>query len=64
VIRVEDHGSVILLHPATDAARDWLEEHVGRDDGFQPYWPVVVCEPRYVGDIVAGATLDGLRVAS
>lgn len=59
---VQNEGSIVLLHPHTDAARSWVEEHIGEDNGYQPYWPSVVIEPRYVGDIVNGITADGLEV--
>lgn len=29
--RVEDHGSVVLLVPLTEAAREWCAEHVAPD---------------------------------
>ncbi len=60
-ISIANHGSIFLLHPLTDAARDWIEEHVSRD-GFHPDWPTLVVEPRYVAGIVHGALEDGLRV--
>jgi hypothetical protein len=60
-IAIENHGSVVLLHPLTDTARDWIEEHVSRD-GFHPDWPTLVVEPRYVEPIIYGAIEDGLRV--
>lgn len=61
--RVENHGSIFLLRPHTDAAKSWLEEHIGQDNGFQPYWPTVVIEHRYIGEIVAGIQSDGLGVS-
>src|SRR4029434_7323013 len=35
-IRVEDHGSIVLLRPATTAGREWLEAHCERS-GCQPF---------------------------
>ena len=61
-IRVEDHGSIVLLRPLTTAGEDWLNERIS-DEGFQPYRPVVIAEPRYVAAIVEGAIEDGLKVA-
>lgn len=63
-IRVENHGSIFLLHPLTDAASSWVDKHIGSDNGFQPYWPTVVVEHRYVQDIVAGMQADGFVVGS
>jgi hypothetical protein len=60
--RVENHGSIFLLRPLTDSATLWVEEHIGQDNGFQPYWPTVVIEPRYVADIIDGIQNDGLAV--
>ncbi len=59
---VENHGSIFLLRPHSDAAREWVEEHIGSDNGFQPYWPTVVVEHRYIADIVQGIQNDGLAV--
>lgn len=56
-------GSVALLQPKTDAAREWFEEHIGRDNGFQPYWPTVAVEARFLGSVVQGLYRDGLKVS-
>jgi hypothetical protein len=59
-IRVDSHGSIILLHPATETAADWLRDHVAED---AQWWAgALVVEPRYVEDIVNGAREDGLEV--
>lgn len=47
---VENHGSLYLVRPATDAAREWLEEHT---DG-QWFGGALVVEPRYVVDLLDG----------
>jgi hypothetical protein len=59
---VENHGSIILLRPITDAAREWVQEHIGEDNGYQPYWPTVLVEPRYLGPIIDGIVEHGLSV--
>ncbi len=51
-----------ILQPETNAARAWIEENIGQDNGYQPYWPTVVCEGRYVTDILEGMANDGLDV--
>lgn len=28
---VENHGSIILLRPLTEAAQDWVDEHIPDD---------------------------------
>ena len=60
---VENHGSIFLLSPQTDAARAWIDENITHE-GFQPYWPVVVIEPHYIADIIAGIQNDGLTAVS
>jgi len=50
----ENRGSIFLLKPLTPSATAWIEEHIGQDNGFQPYFPTVVIEPRYVAEIVEG----------
>jgi hypothetical protein len=62
--RFENHFSICLLHPLTDAAHAWVDEHIGQDNGFQPQWPSVLLEPRYCGDVLAGIAEAGLEVCS
>ena len=59
---VENHGSIFLLKPLTPSATSWIEEHIGQDNGYQPYFPTVVVEARCIADIVAGIQNDGLAV--
>jgi hypothetical protein len=61
---LENHGSICLLRPLTPSAVAWVEEHIGPDNGFQPYFPTVVVEPRYIADIVEGIRNDELAVQS
>jgi hypothetical protein len=61
---VENHGSIFLLKPLTPSATSWVEEHIGQGNGYQPYFPTVVVEPRYITDIVQGIQSDGLMVIS
>jgi hypothetical protein len=60
-IIVENHGSVALLRPMTDAGREWIDENVPTE-GWQWLGGALSCEPRYVENIVEGATGDGLVV--
>ena len=60
----ENHGSIFLLKPLTPSATSWVEEHIGQDNGYQPYFPTIVVEHRYIADIVAGIHNDGLAVQS
>jgi hypothetical protein len=59
---VENHGSLFLLRPLSPSATSWIEEHIGQDNGFQPYFPTVVVEHRCIAEIVEGIQNDGLAV--
>lgn len=60
-IRVQNHGTLYLLFPASDAGEEWLRAHTATD---ATWWGrALVVEPRYVRDIIAGAQADGLVVA-
>lgn len=60
---LQDEGRICLLSPHSTAARSWVEENIGQDNGYQPYWPTVVVEHRYIAQIVDGIQLDGLSIA-
>lgn len=60
---LENHGSIVLLRPLSASAELWVEENIGADNGYQPYFPTVVIEPRYVQPILNGIIADGLVVA-
>ncbi len=61
-IRVENHGSIYLLRPQTRAGREWLEKNCDQS-GYQPFTGgTLLCESRYVVDIVNGAREAGLEV--
>jgi hypothetical protein len=59
---VENHGSIVLLRPLTQAGIDYVNENIGASNGFQPYWPVVVFEPRYIDQFIGAIREDGLLV--
>lgn len=59
---VQNEGSIILLHPDTEPAIRWVEDNIGQANGYQPYWPTVVIEPRYVRDIIEGIQAEGLTI--
>ena len=58
----ENHGSIFFLKPFTPSATSWVEEHIGQNNGFQPYFPTVVVGHRYIAEIVEGIQNDGLVV--
>ena len=60
-VTIINHGSILCLKPNTEAARDWFAEHL-RHTETQRWGDSVVCEPRYVENIVDGMTNDGLTV--
>ena len=60
-ILIEDHGSVVLARPLTEAGKSWLDENV-ESEGWQWLGGALACEPRYVGVLVEGARGDGLGV--
>src|SRR5712671_1673911 len=57
---IENHFSIYLLRPITASARGWLENNLDVAGSFQPYWPTVVIEHRYVDMILEGIRNDGL----
>jgi hypothetical protein len=57
---LENHGSLYMLRPLTEDGTRWIEENIGPDNGYQPYYPAIVIEPRYVRDIITGIRNDGM----
>ena len=62
--RVNDHGSIILISPQSDACKEWFAEHV-----FCPDYMVVgdahACDHRMFGRILDGlinAGFEGTQV--
>jgi hypothetical protein len=59
---VTNHGSIVLLRPNTKRGIAFIEKNIGADNGYQPYYPTVLFEPRYVEDVIKGARGLGLVV--
>jgi hypothetical protein len=60
---IHDGGSLVLLYPLNDSALNWVENNIGENNGFQPYYPqAIVIERRYLADIVSGIFADGLSI--
>jgi hypothetical protein len=59
-LSVRNEGSIFLLQPHTEAAHDWIAEHIPED--AMTFGDAVVVEHRYIADIVNGAIADGLAV--
>jgi hypothetical protein len=60
-IMLSNHGSVWLVTPVTDAAREWIDDNVAAD--AQYFAGSLVVEPRYIAGIVRGMEEDGFTVA-
>jgi hypothetical protein len=58
-----DEGSIVLLTPLSPSAHEFVEESIGSNNGFQPYWPTVVIERRYAQDILEGVIAEGMVIA-
>lgn len=60
--RLDNHGSICVLHALSREGRDWVSENLP-DDRLR--WGVTgtVIEPRYVEAIIDGITESGLRVS-
>lgn len=58
-VRVDNHGSVVLLTPLTDAAEQWMVENI---PDAQHWVNARVVEPRYVETVLDGMITDGLEV--
>lgn len=61
--RIQDEGTIVVLHPLNDCAREWIGDHLyAGDDGPQWWGGGVVIEHRYAGDIITGIAQDGLTI--
>ena len=60
--QIENH-CIFLVRALNPNARTWIDEHIGSDNGFQPYYPTVVVKHRYIGTIAEGILADGLVLA-
>lgn len=57
---VEGHGTIYLVRPVSEAAVQWINEHVDTD--AQRWGTAIAVEHRYIRDIVDGMLADGLNV--
>lgn len=58
--KVRNEGSIFLLQPITEAANDWVNDHIPKDAQF--LGTAVAVEHRYIANIVQGIINDGLGV--
>ena len=54
-------GSISVLAPRSVSAHAWIADNISKE-GFQPWWPTVVIEHRYIANILEGIQADGLAV--
>ena len=57
----EARSTVFLVRPQTESGHAWIQENVS-SGGYQPWWPEVIVEHRYLPDLVEGAQAAGLAV--
>ncbi len=62
-IEVRADGSIALVKPVTEEATAWIEQHVSQD-GYQPQWPTLYVERRYLDDLLFGMYEAGLEVVA
>ena len=55
-----DSGSILLLTPMSDEAKDWVKEHLPED--IRTFGRGFAVEPRYMNDIMDGLTSEGLTI--
>jgi hypothetical protein len=61
-IRVENHGSIVLFFPETDAGQEWIDANLNPEP-WQWFGRGLAVEPRYAGPVIESAMDDGLEVA-
>ncbi len=57
---VRREGGLVLLVPNTKLGINWANHNIGADNGYQPYWPTVIFEHRYVDNVLKGLHRLGL----
>ena len=60
-VHIAGGGSVYLVIPLTDAAREWIEENVGGETTW--FGDGLAVEHGYIDDLVDGMAGDGLVIA-
>ncbi len=60
-ISIANHGSVVMVHVNTPAAREWVEQNV-HTEGWQWMGNAFAAEPRSVEDLTAGMIEAGLTI--
>lgn len=60
-VLVENHGTIFMLRPQTEAAEQWIEDHV-QTEGWQWLGKGLAVDHRYAENLVAGMIEAGLAV--
>ena len=59
-VRIMDNGSVVLIYPVSEAAKDWMDENVSLEGGWHRLGGGFACEPRMVEALLEGMSDAGL----
>lgn len=60
-VTVINNGSVFLIYPHTQTAKDWMSENL-QAEGWQYLGKTLAVDQRYIADIADGMSDDGLNV--
>jgi hypothetical protein len=60
-IRVDAHGTVVLLTPLTETARQWIDDNV-EVEPWQRFGDVIAVDPRCIEGLIASAMEDELEI--
>ena len=61
-VRVTGGGSIYQVWPLTQAAKDWLKEHMTGEQSW--LGPALCVEWHYIDDLLVGMSGDGLTVST
>jgi hypothetical protein len=61
-LRVSFDGSLYLVRPVGEEAREWLNENIAEDAAY--FGGALAVEPRYIEALLEGAQYDGIEVVN
>lgn len=59
---VLNEGTIAVVTPKTQEAKNWLIENVAINEETQWWGPGIVVEHRFLDDLLQGITNDGLTI--